>query len=195
MPPRRPDARTLLFEKIRTSAAKFVHVTGVPYTVERAPAATEGTESDNLWLTVEAPPFGRLRVVLNTASAAARTAGDSPNLRVGIVQSTWTEKPAPKLAEDNGQDYAKIEAAFAVTYQEMAPAELFDLLAERAKRAVRAEVWGELFARDTLGVRQVHSRRKSRAVPDDLRNRDGALKLYYADNTAELMLFKFEGQS
>ena len=32
---------------------------------------------------------------------------------------------------------------------------------EKMKRAVRAEVWGELYAREHLGIHQIHSRRAS----------------------------------
>jgi hypothetical protein len=192
--PRRPDARTLLFEKIRTSVPKFVHVTGVPYTVEQKPV-DDPEKADVIWLTVEVPPFGRLRASINTTSQLHREGGFEPAIRVGTVKSTWTEKPPPGLVEDPGQDYAKIEAAFNVEYHPMGREELFILLNERARKAVRAELWGELYASETLGIRQIHCRRKSHGATDDTRNRDGALKLYYADeNAAELFLFKFDGQ-
>ena len=191
---RRPDARTLLFEKIRTSAPKFVHVTGVPYTVEQRPV-DDPVKADVIWLTVEAPPFGRLRASINTTSVLNRDGGSAPEIRVGVVKSTWTEKPPPGLVEDPGQDYTKIEAAFKVEYQPMDREALLNLLSERAKKAVRAEVWGELYASETLGIRQVHCRRKSDGSANDTRNRDGALKLYFAEeNAAELYLFKFAGQ-
>ena len=71
---RRPDARALLFERIRTSPPKFVHVRGVPYTV-----AVEENEDpskvDHVYLNVEVPPFGRLRVAINTLSRMSRDAG------------------------------------------------------------------------------------------------------------------------
>jgi hypothetical protein len=192
--PRRPDARTLLFEKIRTSAPKFVHVTGVPYTVEQKPV-DDPAKADVIWLTVEAPPFGRLRASLNTTSVLNRGSGFAPEIRVGMVKSKWTEKPAPGLVEDPGQDYAKIEAALKVAYLPMERETLFNMLSERAKKAVRAELWGELYASETLGIRQIHCRTKSNGSTADTRNRDGALKLYYADeNAAELFLFKFDGQ-
>jgi hypothetical protein len=192
--PRRPDARTLLFEKIRTSAPKFVHVTGVPYTVEQRPV-DDPAKADVIWLTVEAPPFGRLRASINTTSQLNRDGGFEPKIRVGTVKSTWTEKPPHGLVEDPGQDYAKIDAAFKVVYHPMEREALFNLLNERAKRAVRAELWGELYASETLGIRQIHCRRTSHGFADDTRNRDGALKFYYADaNAAELFLFKFDGQ-
>ena len=87
---RRADARTLLFEKIRTSAAKFVHVTGVPYVIERE-LAVDPARADHVWITLEAPPFGRLRAVVNTDSRLNRAVGFDPRIRVGIVPSMWDE--------------------------------------------------------------------------------------------------------
>ena len=191
---KRPDARALLFEKIRTSPPKFVHVTGVPYAVERE-VSEDPANADHIYITLEAPPFGRLRAAVNTLSRFNRDAGADGRIRVGIVKSSWTEKPAPALVEEHDQDYAKIEAAKNVTYEFYENESLAALLMERAKRAVRVEVWGDLYARDHLGIHQIHSRRGSCAVTADIKNRDGALKLYYGeDNTAELFLFKFCGQ-
>jgi hypothetical protein len=193
--PRRGDARTLLFEKIRTSEPKFVHVIGIPYGFEE-PAQEDPARIDPLWIVLEVPPFGRLRAVINTHSLAARNAGLDERMRIAVVPLSWTEKPAPTLNEDPGQDYAKIAAALPGAFDPMERGALAELLTERAKRAQRVEVWGELFATETLGVRQIHSRRASAARPDGLENRDGALKFYFAEeNAAELFLFKFDGQS
>ena len=188
---RRADSRTLLFEKIRTSPAKFVHVTGVPYTVE---VEQNSLFVDHVWITLEVPPFGRVRASVNTVSRFNRDAGFDARVRVAIVPGTWEEKPENGLLEEPGQDYAMIEAALPVAYEFYEHAPLVELLVGKAKVAVRAEVWGELYAQEHLGVHQIHSRRASCAVPRDLKGRDGALKLYYADNTTELFLFKFCGQ-
>ncbi len=191
---RKADARALLFERIRTSPPKFVHVVGVPYIVEIEPVA-EMQEADHVWLTVEAPPFGRLCCAINTLSRLNRDAGFDPRVRVGIVPSTWSEKPATGLEEIPGLDYEMVEASYPVSYETYERDALAALLVARSKLAVRAEVWGDLFARQTLGMHQIHSRRASSAVPLDIRKRDGALKLYYAaDNSAEMFLFKFSGQ-
>jgi len=124
-----------------------------------------------------------------------RTAGQDARVRVAIQSSTWTEKPETGLLESDGQNYAVVEASSKVKYDEYDQAALAELLSNRAKTAVRAEVWGDLYARDHLGVRQIHSRRASKAVTEDIVGRDGALKLYYPEeNKAELFLFKFYGQ-
>lgn len=190
---KRPDSRTLLFEKIRTSPPKFVHVAGVPYTVE-VEVSEDAHRIDHVWITLEVPPLGKVRAAVNTISRFNRDAGFDSRVRVAIIPGTWDEKPEAGLVEEPGQDYGMIEAAMPVAYEFYEHEALTDLLVTKAKSAVRAEVWGELYAQDHLGVHQIHSRRASCAVTRDIKGRDGALKLYYADNTTELFLFKFCGQ-
>ena len=189
----KPDARTLLFERIRTRPAKFVHVRGVPYTVTHE-VAENPEDADHIHLTMEVPPFGRLRAAVNTFSRLNRAAGADSRIRMGIVAAPYEKKPEPGLEELPGQDYAQLEAILPISCEFYEREALAELLMEKMKRAVRAEVWGELYARDHLGIHQIHSRRASCAVPLDLRNRDGALKLYYPDGLSELLLFKFCGQ-
>lgn len=190
---RKADGKTLLFEKIRNSPAKFVHVTGVPYAVETEKEEEDG-KIDHIWITIEAPPYGRLRCVLNTLSLINREGGFDHRVRLGIVKSEWKEKPPTGLEEHPGQDYGVLEAVVAVDYTPHERDALSEILLEKGKMAVRVEVWGILFAGESLGVHQIHSRRASCGVTLDLKNRDGAIKLYYPDNTAELLLFKFCGQ-
>jgi len=191
---RRPDARALLFERIRTTPAKFVHIRGVPYTVA-VEESSDPLKLDHVWLTLEVPPFGRLRAAINTLSRVNRDAGFDSKIRVGIVLSPYTEKPATGLEECAGQDYALIEATQKIVYKPFEREVLTEMLVDRLKTAVRVELWGELYARDHLGIHQIHCRRASCAVKADLKNRDGALKLYYPENNlSELFLFKFCGQ-
>jgi hypothetical protein len=191
---KRPDARALLYERIRTSPPKFVHVTGVPYIVE-IPTVEDPAEVDPVWITLEVPNVGRIRAVINTVSRLSRDAGVDARVRLCIHKSPWEEKPQTGLIECDGQNYGLLEALDSLTYDPYEQEELAQLLAAKAKTAVRAEVWGDLYARDHLGIRQIHSRRASNALPSDIVGRDGALKLYYNDdNEAELFLFKFSGQ-
>ena len=191
---RRPDARALLFERIRTTPPKFVHVRGVPYTVA-VEESDDPLKVDHVWLTLEVPPFGRLRAAINTLSRLNREGGFDPRIRVGIIRSTYTEKPTTGLEECAGLDYATHEKKHNVIYETYEPAALTELLVTKMKIAIRAEIWGELYARDHLGIHQIHCRRASCAVTQDIKNRDGAFKLYYPqDNLAEAFLFKFCGQ-
>jgi len=191
---RRQDARAALLEEIRTSPRKFVRVVGVPYLIERE-KVDDPSREDHVWITLEVPPFGSVRAVVNTLSLLNARAGFDPRMRLGIVRSTWSVKPPPELAEDTGLDYARIEAEANVFYERFEHEALVALLVERGKRVIRVEVWGELYGRDHLGLHQIHCRRASSAVPLDVRNRDGALKFYYPkENLAEMFLFKFSGQ-
>jgi hypothetical protein len=166
----------------------------VPYTVA-VEESDDPLKIDHVYLNVEVPPFGRLRVAINTLSRLSRDAGFDPRLRVGIIRSTFTEKPSPSLEECAGLDFAKQEEKHGVTYQIYEQAELQEMLVTKMKAAIRAEIWGELYARDHLGIHQIHCRRAGKAMPVDMQNRDGALKLYFAqDNATEAYLFKFDGQ-
>ena len=118
-----------------------------------------------------------------------------PRIRVGIIRSTYTEKPTTGLEECVGLDYATHEQKHNVFYETYEREALTEMLVTKMKVAVRAEIWGELYARDHLGIHQIHCRRASCAVALDVKNRDGTLKLYYPqDNLAEAFLFKFCGQ-
>ncbi|MGV3530923.1 MAG: hypothetical protein ACO1QR_01030 [Chthoniobacteraceae bacterium] len=191
---KRPDARTLLYERIRTSPPKFVHITGVPYTVE--PEVCEDPEKlDHVWLTLEVPSLGRLRASINTTSRVSKVSGVDPRIRVGIVTGTWDEKPPTGLVECDGMNYAAVESIFDIKYEPMEREPLTEWLLTKLRAAIRVEIWGDLYARDHLGVHQIHSRRASAAMAVDVIGRDGAFKMYFADgNRTELVLMKFAGQ-
>ncbi len=56
------------------------------------------------------------------------------------------------------------------------------------------EAWGEFYVRNHIGLHQVHSRRASCSVLKDYQGRDGAIRFYFQDGTAEMLLFKYCGQ-
>src|SRR5688572_17123706 len=112
---KRPDARALLYERIRTAPPKFVHVTGVPYTVE-AEICEDPEKLDHVWMTMEVPPYGRVRAAVNTISRVARQRGEDSRVFVAMIPGTYTEKPQAGLVECEGQSYAKLEAAIPIAY-------------------------------------------------------------------------------
>ncbi len=190
----RPDARALLYERIRKSPPKFVQITGVPYTVELE-VCDDPEKLDHIWLSLEVPSIGRLRAAINTTSLIAKEMGVDPRIRVGTVVGTWAEKPSTGLVECNGMSYVAIEALCEIAYEPMERDPLSEMLMAKLKSAIRVEIWGDLYARELLGVHQIHCRRASTAVPFDVVGRDGALKLYYAaENRTELVLMKYAGQ-
>ena len=69
------------------------------------------------------------------------------------------------------------------------------MLKTKVDRAILVEAWGAFYRRGRLGIHQVHSRRASCSVRTDYVGRDGALRLYYReDSAAEMFLFKYCGQ-
>ncbi|MDB6171833.1 MAG: hypothetical protein JWL59_1144 [Chthoniobacteraceae bacterium] len=188
------ESRASLLDRVRLEGSKFVHVAGVPYSAQRE-LQRDRNKVDHVLITLAAGEFGQLAAAVNTFSWLNGNAGFDPRVRLGVVASTWSETPPVGIEETSGFDYAEIEAREQVEFlfqdQELLAARLI----AKTRAAVRIELWGELYARRTIGIHQIHSRRASNAMPMEVRNRDGALKFYYREqNAAELFLFKFDGQ-
>jgi hypothetical protein len=101
-------------------------------------------------------------------------AGRFGRLRISI--STWSRK----LAAD-GFD-PRMRVAFIPSAWSELP-------------AIWIQAWGAIYLRDRLGIHQVHSRRASHSVRTNYIGRDGALRFYNPDHTAEMVLFKYSGQA
>ena len=115
-------------------------------------------------------------------------------MRVGRIPSTWRELPAAGLFKSDGLDYQAMEAASPLVYLEYERPALELLLSGNAQRAVFIEAWGELYVRTHVGIHQVHGMRASCSVARDLIGRDGAIRFYFPDSSAEMLLFKYCGQ-
>ncbi len=191
-PPR--DLREQWFCRIYDSKVPFyAHAIGIPYRSEEKIAARPELV-DHVWLTLQVPPCGALLVAVNTLSRKNRDAGYDERINVGIVPSRYTELPEPLIEESEGLNYGVIESQSSVAYTAYEHEVLSKMLIARAHAALRIEAWGELYRRGELGMHQVHSRRASCAVDNDIVGHDGALRFYFRDGTAELFLFKFCGQ-
>jgi hypothetical protein len=84
-----------------------------------------------------------------------------------------------------------------VIYETLERAEIEALLLDAAARCARVEAIGTPYhRRPIVGIHQIHSRRTSCAVPEDLPGRDGALHFYFdaSDREALWLFFKFCGQ-
>ena len=157
--------------------------------IDRVPA-----NIDHFWITVGAGIGEPVRIALSTHSRQNAAAGFDPRMRIGSATSTWVELPAGGLEKSPGLDYRVIDATSRVAYAEWERPALELLLAENAERATFIEAWGELYIRTHIGIHQVHSMRASCSVPRDLIGRDGAIRFYFPDATAVMLLFKYCGQ-
>lgn len=150
-------------------------------------------EIDHIWIRIDAG--GDLVVSVNTTSKKNRLAGFDPRIRVGIVRGTWDQLPVCGAEICSGNDYGEIEARENIFYEHYLRSGMEELLMSRCERAFLLEVWGAPYRHRLQGIHQIHSRRASCAVPEDIVGRDGALKFYFESGQAtEQFLFKFCGQ-
>ena len=184
----RSDRRSFQFNH-----GDLVHVAGsvIAFAVEidRVPA-----NIDHFWITLDLGSGEPIRIALSTHSRQNAAAGFDARMRLGQVTSTWTELPPAGLTKSAGLDYRTIEAASPVTFLEYERPALEALLTEKTKRAVFIEAWGELYVRTEVGIHQVHSMRASCSVAREFIGRDGAIRFYFDDGIAEMLLFKYCGQ-
>lgn len=171
----------------------YVRAVGIPLHVELEPER-DPRKIDHVWLTLDVPPVGKLTVSINTLSFFNQNAGYDSRVRLAILPTRYVEKPAPLLELHAPLDYTVLESTHEVQFVAMDYEPLEALLIKKCNAAVRAEVWGDLYIREHLGIHQIHSRRASCAVERDMIGKDGGLRLYYSDGVAELLLFKFCGQ-
>jgi hypothetical protein len=150
---------------------------------------------DHVQITLAIGHATELRAALNTISRRNRDAGFEPRIRVGVLRAIYEQLPEPGIYECDGFDYAEIESRENIFYEYREQREMESMLIEKAARAIMVEVWGDIYAHRHVGIHQIHSRRTSCAVAEDVMGRDGALNFYYAEeNASELLLFKFCGQ-
>jgi hypothetical protein len=172
---------------------QFVRVAGEPagFAIERD---RDPKRIDHLWISVRAGRFGMLRITLNTSSLRNRDLGFDPRVYVGILESTWSQLPVADVVSSEPFDYAMIAAPYTLRFHEYERPALENLIAEKVARALFVEGWGELYVRGHSGIHQVHSRRASHAFKTDRIGRDGAVRFYFKEGNAEMLLFKFYGQ-
>jgi len=156
---------------------------------------TDPRKIDHVWIQVRAGEFGRVQISLSTSSRQSRVAGFDPRVRVGLIRSTWLNLPVAGVRRTAPLDYGLLEAAHPIEYVPLERPAIEQLLIEKARQAACVEGWGEFYVRAHMGVHQIHSRRASYAVPHDVVGQDGAARFYFREaNTAEMLLFKFDGQ-
>ena len=147
-------------------------------------------------MTLDAGDGGRFEVAISTCSKKNRDAGFDARMRVAVIASNWVALPAAGLLPCDHLDYGELETQSGCKFSIYERTALEELLVEKTSRAIFAEVWGALFVRNRIGIHEVHSRRASCSVAQDIIGRDGAIRFYFDENrAAEMLLFKYCGQS
>jgi hypothetical protein len=174
---------------------RFCRAVGTPtfVTIEHSP---HPERIDHVWVTMEVAGAGNMRAAINTKSLRNEAGGFDPRIRLGVLHKTDVTVPASGLFPSRPFDYAEIERQENIFYEHMERRDVELLITEKIDTATLIEVWGDVYARGHhRGIHQIHCRRASCAVPEDLRGRDGALRCYFEGTVrSELLLFKFCGQ-
>ncbi|CAN5398734.1 hypothetical protein BH20VER3_BH20VER3_10740 [soil metagenome] len=115
-------------------------------------------------------------------------------MRVGVLSGPWANLPENGVFPMARLDYADLEDSQPIVYEPMERPALEESLRGKTERAICVEGWGAIYLRDRLGIHQVHSRRASCSVRTDHIGRDGAIRFYFPNRWAEMVLFKYCGQ-
>lgn len=152
-------------------------------------------EVDHVRFVMDAGPWGRIVVAVNTTSKRNRLAGFDPRVRVGIIRGHEPDPPATGVYALAAFDYAEVERSANVFFEHHTREALEERLLGNARRSFLLEAWGAPYRNRGPGIHQVHSRRASCAVPTDLVGRDGGLRFFFSGTQeTETVLFKFCGQ-
>ncbi len=171
-----------------------VRVVGRPVRME-VEQSRDPANRDHFWITISVAKVGLVLLTVNTSSLRNRLAGFDDRIRVGRIKGPFHCVPTDGISGARLLNYRSIEENQNVFYEHYEREPLEELLAELTTSATWVQAWGVAFARRTLGVHQIHSRRASCAVPEDLIAMDGALRFYREkEKEAEMLLFKFCGQ-
>ena len=179
---------------VRMNAGQLSRVVGVPWLGMVEPASAD-ERVDHVWISIAVPGYGNVQLNLSTRSSRNRRAGFDDAIRLAVLRESGLPRPKPGVHACPRFDYADIERQEPLEYVRQTRDGMERILLDAAASSDLIEAWGSLYARDHVGLHEIHSRKASCAVPQDLRGRDGAVRFYRAGTTdSELFLLKFCGQ-
>jgi hypothetical protein len=130
---------------------------------------------DHVYITIDAGLKTPVVLSVNTLSFRSRVAGHDPRVRLGTLSWRWTHLPPRGLYPLEFFDYDTVELIENVEYRVLERGAMEEYFALRCANCRRVEAWGVPYPRAEPGLHQIHSRRASAAVIEDLRGRDGAV--------------------
>lgn len=150
---------------------------------------------DHVWIKLDTGGRVPVEASINTRSLKNEQAGFDSRIRAGVVKEKWESLPGMGVRALDGFDYAHVESEENVFYEHLDRSEMEELLVEKAGHCLRMEIWGMPYHRVHPGIHQIHSRRASSAVKQDVCGYDGGLRFFFERaRLAELWMFKFCGQ-
>ncbi|GAB4173463.1 MAG: hypothetical protein Fur0032_13060 [Terrimicrobiaceae bacterium] len=160
--------------------------------------SNEEERVDHVWIFLDCGIGEPVTVSVNTTSRKSALAGFDPRLRFGKVTGHSQHMPPRGLKPLARFDYSEIEQTQNVFYEHLERVECEERIIGLAQAADRVEAWGAPYRRrGEMGLHQIHSRRRSCAVPEDVTGFDGGLKFYRRGEQEiawTMILIKFCGQ-
>lgn len=153
---------------------------------------------DHVWIFLDCGIGEPVTVSVNTTSRKSAQAGWDPRLRWGKTTGSSQHMPPRGLRPLARFDYAEVELAQNVFYEHVDRTDCEERILGLARSCDRVEAWGAPYRRGgQMGLHQIHSRRASCAVADDVTGVDGGLRFYLRGEHEvgwTMVLFKFCGQ-
>lgn len=188
---RRSRTRSVLHQERLVLASGDV----VAATVE---LADQDFRIDHVWIFLDCGIGEPVTVSVNTTSRKSALAGFDPRIRWGKTTGSSQHMPPRGLRPLNRFDYADVELTQNVFYEHVDRQDCEERILGMARACDRVEAWGAPYRRGgQMGLHQVHSRRASCAVADDVVGVDGGLKFYLRSEQEvawTMVFFKFCGQ-
>lgn len=160
--------------------------------------ADEESRIDHVWIFLDCGIGEPVTISVNTTSRKSAAAGFDARLRVGRASGVARHMPPRGLRPAGHFDYGEVEVTRNIFYEHMDRADCEKLFLGLARGSDRVEAWGAPYRRGAgTGIHQIHSRRASCAVPDDVAGLDGGLKFYHRgpqEVAWTMLLIKFCGQ-
>ncbi len=163
--------------------------------VEQAP---QEDMVDHVWITLNCGIASRVIVAVNTWSRRNAAEGFDGRIRMGILRGRSEFLPPRGASPMTSFHYEDWENEANIFYEHMSKEEAARNILDFCQEAEVLEAWGEHYMRHHQpGIHQVHSRRASCAVREDIRGQDGGLKFFRRDGHAfawTMVFLKFCGQ-
>ncbi len=132
---------------------------------------------------------------INTRSHKNFVAGFDARVRAGRLRQPGLSRPTIGIFEGELLDYRPIEEHATIFFEALSRGQMEQLVLSCFSRCNLVEAWGFLYGSPRRGLHQIHSRRASSAVREDLLGKDGGLRFYFAPPEEPLLLLiKFCGQ-
>jgi len=160
--------------------------------------ARDDARVDHFWIQLDCGLEESVQVSVNTLSARSAAVGVDSRLRLARLDLADDDPPQVGVGELDSCDYTDFESAGELDFGPCDREEVTRILVLSCRAASYLYAWGEPYRRaGPLGIHQIHSRRRSAAVENDVIGHDGGLRFYPSLNRSAkstLVLFRFCGQ-